>query len=79
MTENNKKPIFKFKHFEIRVMNKENPSERALNFKVNVLNTLKNSLIKIFPVCRVYALCQKSKTTLHTNMRKLLKSRQLGM
>lgn len=42
MTENNKKPIFKFKHFEIRVMNKENPSERALNFKVNVLNTLKN-------------------------------------
>lgn len=44
MTENNKKPIFKFKHFEIRVMNKENPSERALNFKVNVLNTLKNWL-----------------------------------
>ena len=39
-----RKPIFKLKHFEIRVMNKENPSERALNFKVNVLNTLKNWL-----------------------------------
>ena len=35
-------------HFEIRVMNKENPFERALNFKENGVNTSKNQLIKIF-------------------------------
>ena len=35
-------------NFEIRAMNKENPFERALNFKENGVNTSKNQLIKIF-------------------------------
>ena len=50
-------------------MNKENPFERALNFKENGVNTSKNQLIKIFQnqeTSEINKKLSKSENTLST-------------